>query len=571
MAIRYTSTEGVDEPLASPFDGSDGIPKTDFDENFHRFQSMVDDTGSSGFLKMQLQGGILVFLNGGNPGFFLRSLLLRKEEPDASGKEGMAKCYHHRESKGYIDFTNWMIRQRLQFSRDVSGNNTEPATATLHFPTSLHSFQYEGEFSEGSWKMYLDCFDIVRGTLLVIVTTVAAAPQFQLDNSNKVTPYEFGYGVSQPETGDAKEHRQFLSPSGKVGGEYRWLQPNGLYRVTRYHIDDAGGYHATVSEEDGNQVSNYYFNAVDYSSASQPLDTALNSRTQQGLSRVHSAGSNTKDFGVSQSSRNQQDFDVLQSSRNQQEFGGSQSSRNQQDFGATQSSRNQQDFGVSQSSRNQQDFGASQSSRNQQDFGVAQPSRNQQEFDVLQSSRNQQDFGVAQSSRNQQDFGAPQSSRNQQEFGVSQSSRNQQDFGATQSSRNQQDFGVSQSSRNQQDFGVSQSSRNQQDFGASQSSRNQQDFGVSQSSRNQQDFGASQSSRNQQDFGASQSSRNQQEFDVLQSSRNQQVFGVSQSSRNQQEFGVSQSSRNQQEFGVSQSSRNQQEFGVSQSSRNQQV
>lgn len=54
-----------------------------------------------------------------------------------------------------------------------------------------------------------------------------------LQFSHRVTPYDFGYGVSVPATGDAKEHKEYVSPSGHTEGEYRVLQPNGLYRYTR--------------------------------------------------------------------------------------------------------------------------------------------------------------------------------------------------------------------------------------------------------------------------------------------------------------------------------------------------
>lgn len=43
-------------------------------------------------------------------------------------------------------------------------------------------------------------------------------------------PYQFSYGVNVPETDDIKEHKETTSPEGRTEGEYRWLQPNGLFR-----------------------------------------------------------------------------------------------------------------------------------------------------------------------------------------------------------------------------------------------------------------------------------------------------------------------------------------------------
>lgn len=43
-------------------------------------------------------------------------------------------------------------------------------------------------------------------------------------------PYEYAYGVNNATTGDVKEHLEVTSASGRTEGEYRWLQPNGLFK-----------------------------------------------------------------------------------------------------------------------------------------------------------------------------------------------------------------------------------------------------------------------------------------------------------------------------------------------------
>ncbi|KAK3866904.1 hypothetical protein Pcinc_027587 [Petrolisthes cinctipes] len=104
---------------------------------------------------------------------------------------------------------------------------------------------------------------LIFGLVVVAVSPLAkAAPQFDFDSSEEVTPYEFGYGVSYPETGDAKEHKETVSPSGRTEGEYRWLQPNGLYRIVRYFVEGNSGFQAEVSEEPGPDITNYYTNSL---------------------------------------------------------------------------------------------------------------------------------------------------------------------------------------------------------------------------------------------------------------------------------------------------------------------
>ncbi|XP_066962324.1 uncharacterized protein [Macrobrachium rosenbergii] len=103
----------------------------------------------------------------------------------------------------------------------------------------------------------------VQTLLLLIgtITTVLAAPQFDFNN-NQPTPYSLPHGVSDP------QHRRREGTQGdsftvrRTEGEFRWLQPNGLFRITRYTADDALGFRAIVSEEPGERVGNYYTNSL---------------------------------------------------------------------------------------------------------------------------------------------------------------------------------------------------------------------------------------------------------------------------------------------------------------------
>ncbi|XP_066963263.1 probable GH family 25 lysozyme 3 [Macrobrachium rosenbergii] len=150
--------------------------------------------------------------------------------------------------------------------------------------------------------------------LIGTITTVLAAPQFDFNN-NQPTPYSFAYGVSDPDTGDEKEHKETVSPSGVTEGEFRWLQPNGLYRTTRYTADDALGFRAIVSEEPGERVGNYYTNSLLGGSVEVPS--------------VFPSRGNQQSFSGFQSG-NQQSFSGFQSG-NQPSFSGFQSG-NQQSF-----------------------------------------------------------------------------------------------------------------------------------------------------------------------------------------------------------------------------------------------
>ncbi|XP_069987042.1 uncharacterized protein [Penaeus vannamei] len=109
--------------------------------------------------------------------------------------------------------------------------------------------------------------------LSVVVASIAAAPQFFVDDQAPI-PHDFAYGVEVPETGDAKEHKQSVSPSGRTEGEYRWLLPNGLFKVVRYFVDGGSGFQAEVSEEPGPAVGNYYTNSLSQESSSGAASAA---------------------------------------------------------------------------------------------------------------------------------------------------------------------------------------------------------------------------------------------------------------------------------------------------------
>ncbi|XP_037787996.1 uncharacterized protein LOC119583534 isoform X3 [Penaeus monodon] len=109
--------------------------------------------------------------------------------------------------------------------------------------------------------------------LSVVVASIAAAPQFFSDDQAPI-PHDFAYGVEVPDTGDAKEHKQSVSPSGRTEGEYRWLLPNGLFNVVRYFVDGDSGFQAEVSEEPGPAVGNYYTNSLSRESSSGAASAA---------------------------------------------------------------------------------------------------------------------------------------------------------------------------------------------------------------------------------------------------------------------------------------------------------
>nr|XP_027211835.1 eyes absent homolog 1-like [Penaeus vannamei] len=98
--------------------------------------------------------------------------------------------------------------------------------------------------------------------ILGVVVAATTAKSQIFEPHHPPMPHEFGYGVESPETGDVKEHKQTVSRTGRTDGEYRWLQPNGLYQVVRYYVDGDSGFQAHVSEEPGPGVGNYYSNSL---------------------------------------------------------------------------------------------------------------------------------------------------------------------------------------------------------------------------------------------------------------------------------------------------------------------
>ncbi|XP_045124422.1 uncharacterized protein LOC123512230 [Portunus trituberculatus] len=99
--------------------------------------------------------------------------------------------------------------------------------------------------------------------LALAFAACTAAPQFSSEEiAQPPTPYDFGYGVNVGDTGDAKEHKETVSPSGRTEGEYRWQLPNGLFMVVRYFVEGDSGFQAEVSEEPGPEVANYYSNSL---------------------------------------------------------------------------------------------------------------------------------------------------------------------------------------------------------------------------------------------------------------------------------------------------------------------
>ncbi|XP_063591998.1 uncharacterized protein LOC134769095 [Penaeus indicus] len=127
--------------------------------------------------------------------------------------------------------------------------------------------------------------------LSVLVAAITAAPQFPIDDETPI-PHDFAYGVEVSDTGDAKEHKQTVSPSGRTEGEYRWLQPNGLYTVVRYYVDGDSGFQAEVSEEPGPAVGNYYTNSLTQESSSGAASASSQSFARSFDSQQSSLGRN---------------------------------------------------------------------------------------------------------------------------------------------------------------------------------------------------------------------------------------------------------------------------------------
>ncbi|KAL7642999.1 UNVERIFIED_CONTAM: hypothetical protein RMT77_006288 [Armadillidium vulgare] len=114
-------------------------------------------------------------------------------------------------------------------------------------------------------------------------------------------PYEFGYGVNNANTGDAKEHKETTSENGRTEGEYRWLQPNGLFRVVRYYVEGNSGFIAEVTEEEKPRLKNYMFSNLKSGMRDQPL---IKSHSQQIFSYQDKNGNNLiKQIGFKNSLR----------------------------------------------------------------------------------------------------------------------------------------------------------------------------------------------------------------------------------------------------------------------------
>ncbi|XP_069950568.1 cuticle protein 16.8-like [Cherax quadricarinatus] len=174
--------------------------------------------------------------------------------------------------------------------------------------------------------------------LVTLVGVVSAAPQFEVDPNEPPTPYDFGYGVYIEETGDAKEHKESVSPSGRTEGEYRWLQPNGLFRVVRYYVDGDSGFQAQVSEEPGPDVVNYYTNSLSQ-------ETSSGTAASQGLAKSIDVGQSTLGIAANLISARQPSRSRPASLKPAQTF-----QSQQQSFSRQQSFRNQQSFNSQQGS-----------------------------------------------------------------------------------------------------------------------------------------------------------------------------------------------------------------------------
>ncbi|XP_064121011.1 uncharacterized protein LOC135225627 [Macrobrachium nipponense] len=122
---------------------------------------------------------------------------------------------------------------------------------------------------------------------VILLSSIATALALPADMP---MPYDFAYGVNGGEFGDIKAHKEVTSVDGRTEGEYRWLQPNGLYIVTRYFVDGNSGYQATVSEEAGPEVTNFYSNSQDeqISSAQQSFDSQQTLTSQQNFNNQQS-------------------------------------------------------------------------------------------------------------------------------------------------------------------------------------------------------------------------------------------------------------------------------------------
>ncbi|XP_045616968.2 uncharacterized protein [Procambarus clarkii] len=184
--------------------------------------------------------------------------------------------------------------------------------------------------------------------LVTLVVAASAAPQLGVDTNLPPTPYNFAYGVNVPETGDAKEHKESLSPSGRTEGEYRWLQPNGLFRVVRYYVEGDSGFQAQVSEEPGPDITNYYVNSLSQESSSGVP-------ASQGIAKSFDAGQSALGAAVNVISAPQPSLSRPSNSRPPQNFQGQQQRfRNEQSFSNQESFTKQESFSSQQSFNSQQ-------------------------------------------------------------------------------------------------------------------------------------------------------------------------------------------------------------------------
>ncbi|XP_071527764.1 uncharacterized protein [Panulirus ornatus] len=233
--------------------------------------------------------------------------------------------------------------------------------------------------------------------LSLVVMAATGAPQFGDDSNEQPTPYDFAYGVNVPDTGDAKEHKESVSPSGRTEGEYRWLQPNGLYLVVRYYVDGDSGFQAEVSEEPGDDVTNYYSNTLSQVSSSGALASqGFGKSIDASLSSTLGAAVNV--ISAPRPSLNRQpSFTPSQNFNSQQQRFNSQEQRfnsQEQRFNSQQQSFSSQEqgFNIQQQNfnRQQQNF-----NRQRQSFNSQEQRFNSQE----QRFGNEQNFNLRQESR----------------------------------------------------------------------------------------------------------------------------------------------------------------------------
>lgn len=73
---------------------------------------------------------------------------------------------------------------------------------------------------------------------------------------NGYPSYAFQYGVSDPYTGDSKEHHE-TRQGDVVQGSYSLVEADGSVRTVDYHADPVGGFNAIVRK---NGIPNQYGN-----------------------------------------------------------------------------------------------------------------------------------------------------------------------------------------------------------------------------------------------------------------------------------------------------------------------